>query len=150
MHESNAPLMQALIGLGATITHAMNSLEDFVPCGHPAEVIIAALSRLDDNLSDAELSEQEAKVAHLTAHVSQKRGVPAHNGIGLCQIGSLKRDLLEEVIQIAQLMQPKGTQHQTINAWIYRALAAMESENNAAAQERILECESVKAAAALL
>ncbi len=43
MSNSRDELTGALIGLGATITEAMNEIEGFIPCGNPATITNAGL-----------------------------------------------------------------------------------------------------------
>ena len=46
MINENARLAGALVGLGGTISQAMDEIEDFIPCGHPAAVVIDGLASL--------------------------------------------------------------------------------------------------------
>ncbi|MBM6689414.1 MULTISPECIES: hypothetical protein [Collinsella] len=146
MNAQNAQLAGALVGLGATITQAMDEIEDFVPCGHPATVVIDGLSSLNDRLTDDQRNDQVTTVTGLIDHVSEKRGVPAHPVIDVTELGSIKTQLLGELHDIACTVKPKTNTHQGVNAWIYRSLAAIESTGNLEAAARMAEVRSIKAA----
>ena len=45
--DTKQQLVNALAGLGSTITEAMDVIEGFVPCGHPALTVSNALVVLD-------------------------------------------------------------------------------------------------------
>ena len=55
--DTKQQLVNALAGLGSTITEAMDVIEGFVPCGHPALTVSNALVALDTD-DDAALAEQ--------------------------------------------------------------------------------------------
>lgn len=150
LNAENSQLAGALVGLGATITHAMDTLDNFVPCGHPAAVVIDGLTSLDAPLSNDERSARLRNVANLAAHVSEKRGVPVHRSADMSDLGALRLQLLDEAKSVAQSVAPKGDLHQTVNVWLYRALAAIEHDDNAYAEERLAELPSIKAAVGLL
>ena len=44
--DTKQQLVNALAGLGSTITEAMDVIEGFVPCGHPALTVSNALVAL--------------------------------------------------------------------------------------------------------
>ncbi len=56
--DTKQQLVNALAGLGSTITEAMDVIEGFVPCGHPALVVSNALNALTDGDDEATLAEQ--------------------------------------------------------------------------------------------
>lgn len=145
MNTQNAQLAGALVGLGATITQAMDQIEDFVPCGHPATVVIDGLSALDKTMTDDQRTEQLNTVTGLIDHVSEKRGVDAHSIVDIDTIGSVKTSLLGELQDIASAIKPKTNQDQGVNAWIYRSLAAIERKGTLEAAERMAEARSIKA-----
>lgn len=145
MNAQNAQLAGALVGLGATITQAMDEIEDFVPCGHPASVIIDGLSALDQTLSDEQRAEQMSTVTGLIDHVSEKRGVPAHSIADMLEIGGIKTQLLGELQNVAAAVKGKTNENQNVNAWIYRSLAAIESTGTLEAAERMAESQVIKA-----
>ena len=147
MNAQNAQLAGALIGLGATITQAMDEIEDFVPCGHPASIVIDCLSSLDASLSDEQRSEQLDTVTNLINHVSEKRGVPAHSIVDIDAIGGIKTKLLGELQDVATaIKETTNLDHQGVNAWIYRSLAAIETNGTLEAAERMAEVQVIKAA----
>lgn len=51
-------------------------------------------------------------------------------------------------MDIARQLQAKEATHQTINAWLYRGLAALEGDGNAA-MSMLAEANAMEAAAAL-
>lgn len=48
--DTKQQLVNALAGLGSTITEAMDVIEGFVPCGHPALTVSNALVALDADM----------------------------------------------------------------------------------------------------
>ncbi len=145
MNAQNAQLAGALVGLGATITQAMDEIENFVPCGHPASVIIDGLSALDRTLSDEQRAEQMSTVTDMIDHVSEKRGVPAHSIADMLKIGGIKSQLLGELQNVAAAVKEKTNENQNVNSWIYRSLAAIEHTGTLEAAERIAESQVIKA-----
>lgn len=78
--DTKQQLVNALAGLGSTITEAMDVIEGFVPCGHPALTVSNALVALDAD-DDAALAQQLETVEGFIDHVSENRGVTAYHGI---------------------------------------------------------------------
>ena len=78
--DTKQQLVDALAGLGSTITEAMDVIEGFVPCGHPALTVSNALVALDVD-DDAALAQQLETVEGFIDHVSENRGVAAYHGI---------------------------------------------------------------------
>ena len=78
--DTKQQLVDALAGLGSTITEAMDVIEGFVPCGHPALTVSNALVALDAD-DNAALAQQLETVESFIDHVSENRGVAAHHGI---------------------------------------------------------------------
>ena len=74
--DTKQQLVNALAGLGSTITEAMDVIEGFVPCGHPALTVSNALVALDAN-DDVALAQQLETVEGFIDHVSENRGVVA-------------------------------------------------------------------------
>ena len=149
MKNENAQLAGALVGLGGTIYQAMDEIDGFVPCGHPATIVIDGLASLQARLSDEELSKKTESVCGLIDHVSQKRGVPVHSVANVKEFSSSKKELLARLADIACQLQAKEATHQTINAWLYRGLAALEGDGNAA-MSMLAEANAMEAAAALV
>lgn len=54
--DTKQQLVNALAGLGSTITEAMDVIEGFVPCGHPALTVSNAFVALDAD-DDAALAQ---------------------------------------------------------------------------------------------
>lgn len=148
MKNENAQLAGALVGLGGTICQAMDEIDGFVPCGHPATVVIDGLASLQARLSDEELNEKTESVCGLIDHVSEKRGVPVHSVANVEEFSNSKKELLGRLADVACQLQPKEGTTQHINAWIYRGLAALEGGNHAATT-MLAEANAIEAAAAL-
>lgn len=146
MNADNAQLAGALVGLGATISQAMDEIEDFVPCGHPSAVVIDALASLDSSLADDERREQLDAVTGLIDHVSEKRNVPAHSIYDMMELGGIKTRLLGELQDVAVIARNKKELDSRLNAWMYRSLAAIERSGNLEAAARMAEVQSIKAA----
>ena len=87
--DTKQQLVNALAGLGSTITEAMDVIEGFVPCGHPALTVSNALVALDAD-DDAALAQQLETVEGFIDHVSENRGVAAYHGIEV-ELGSQSR-----------------------------------------------------------
>ena len=85
--DTKQKLVNALAGLGSTITEAMDVIEGFVPCGHPALTVSNALVALDAD-DDAALAQQLETVKGFIDHVSENRGVAAYHGIEVELAGS--------------------------------------------------------------
>ena len=66
--DTKQQLVNALAGLGSTITEAMDVIEGFVPCGHPALTVSNALVALDAD-DDAALAQQLETVEGFIDHV---------------------------------------------------------------------------------
>ena len=54
--DTKQQLVNTLAGLGSTITEAMDVIEGFVPCGHPALTVSNALVALDVTMMQLSLS----------------------------------------------------------------------------------------------
>lgn len=149
MINENARLAGALVGLGGTISQAMDEIEDFTPCGHPATVVIDGLASLQARLSDEELNEKTESVCGLIDHVSEKRGVPVHSVANVEEFSGSKKELLARLADVACRLQTKEATHQNINVWLYRGLAALEGDGDAA-MSMLAEANAMEAAATLV
>ena len=90
--DTKQQLVNALAGLGSTITEAMDVIEGFVPCGHPALTVSNALVALNAD-DDVALAQQLETVEGFIDHVSENRGVSAYHGIEV-ELAGPKADLL--------------------------------------------------------
>lgn len=90
--DTKQQLVNALAGLGSTITEAMDVIEGFVPCGHPALTVSNALVALDAD-DDAALAQQLETVEGFIDHVSENRGVAAYHGIEVELAGAQGRSV---------------------------------------------------------
>ena len=149
MINENARLAGALVGLGGTISQAMDEIEDFIPCGHPATVVIDGLASLQARLSDEELNEKTESVCGLIDHVSKKRGVPVHSVANVEEFSGSQKELLARLADVACQLQTKEATHQNINVWLYRGLAALEGDGDAA-MSMLAEANAMEAAATLV
>lgn len=140
--DTKEQLVDALVGLGATITEAMDVIEGFVPCGHPALTVSNALVALDTE-DDAALAQQLETVEGFIDHVSENRGVTAHHGINV-ELTGPKADLFAANREVGTLMQTAGVKNTQVNEWVYRSLAALNDSDEKAA-EKLAEAPAIKA-----
>ena len=141
--DTKEQLVDALVGLGATITEAMDVIEGFVPCGHPALTVSNALVALDTE-DDAALAQQLETVEGFIDHVSENRGVTAHHDASVELTGS-KANLFAAIREVGTLMQTAGVKNTQVNEWVYRSLAALNDSDEKAA-EKLAEAPAIKAA----
>lgn len=105
--DTKQQLVNALVGLGSTITEAMDVIEGFVPCGHPALTVSNALVALDAD-DDAALAQQLETVEGFIDHVSENRGVSAYHGIEV-ELAGPKADLLTAIREVGALCRPQAS-----------------------------------------
>ena len=141
--DTKQKLVNALAGLGSTITEAMDVIEGFAPCGHPALTVSNALVALDAD-DDAALAQQLETVEGFIDHVSENRGVTAHHDLFVELVGP-KADLLAAIREVGALMQTAGVKNTQVNEWVYRSLAALNDSDEAAAK-KLTEAPAIKAA----
>lgn len=124
MLDNKKELFGALCGLGGTITEAMNEIQGFVPCGHPAAVVLEALEVCGDDLAtDLKITEETETVQGFIKHVSEHRGVSAHAG-RMDELSADEAALAEKLIVAApetDAADPDAAQ------MFYRALAAIDA-----------------------
>ena len=140
--DTKQQLVNALAGLGSTITEAMDVIEGFVPCGHPALTVSNALVALDAD-DDAALAQQLETVKGFIDHVSENRGVTAHHDASVELTGS-KANLFAAIREVGTLMQTAGVKNTQVNEWVYRSLAALNDSDEKAA-EKLAEAPVIKA-----
>ena len=141
--DTKEQLVNALVGLGTTITEAMDVIEGFVPCGHPALTVSNALVALDAD-DDAALAQQLETVEGFIDHVSENRGVTAHHDLFVELVGP-KADLFAAIREVGALMQTAGVKNTQVNEWVYRSLAALNDSDEKAA-DKLTEAPAIKAA----
>ena len=141
--DTKQQLVNALAGLGATIAEAMDVIEGFVPCGHPALTVSNALVALNAD-DDAALAQQLETVKGFIDHVSENRGVTAHHDLFVELVGP-KADLLAAIREVGTLMQTAGVKNTQVNEWVYRSLAALNDSDEKVA-EKLAEVPVIKAA----
>lgn len=142
--DTKQQLVNALVGMGSTITEAMDVIEGFVPCGHPALVVTGALNALTDGADEATLAEHVETVRGFIDHVSENRGVTAHHDIELGELTGVKAELFAEISAIANLTKTAGVKNTQVNEWLYSSLAALDSSDEKAA-EQLAESPTIKA-----
>ena len=140
--DTKQQLINALVGLGTTITEAMDVIEGFVPCGHPALTVSNALVALDTE-DDAALAQQLETVEGFIDHVSENRGVAAHHDLFVELVGP-KADLFATIREVGTLMQTAGVKNTQVNEWVYRSLAALNDSDEKAA-DKLAEAPAIKA-----
>ena len=140
--DTKQQLVNALAGLGSTITEAMDVIEGFVPCGHPALTVSNALVALDVD-DDAALAQQLETVEGFIDHVSENRGVTAHHDASVELTGS-KANLFAAIREVGTLMQTAGVKNTQVNEWVYRSLAALNDSDEKAA-DKLAEAPAIKA-----
>lgn len=140
--DTKEQLVDALVGLGATITEAMDVIEGFVPCGHPALTVSNALVALDTE-DDAALAQQLETVEGFIDHVSENRGVTAHHGINV-ELTGPKANLFAAIREVGTLMQTAGVKNTQVNEWVYRSLVALNDSDEKAA-DKLTEAPAIKA-----
>ena len=143
--DTKQQLVNALVGLGSTITGAMDVIKGFVPCGHPALTLSNVLVALDAD-DDAVLAQQLETVEDFIDHVSENRGVTAYHDLTVELVGP-KADLFAAIREVGVLMQTAGVKNTQVNEWVYRSLAALDSSDEKAA-EQLTEAPTIKAALA--
>lgn len=141
--DTKQKLVNALAGLGSTITEAMDIIEGFVPCGHPALTVSNALVALDAD-DDAALAQQLETVEGFIDHVSENRGVTAHHDV-FVELAGPKADLLAAVREVGILMKTAGVKNTQVNEWVYRSLATLNDSDEKVA-EKLAEVPVIKAA----
>lgn len=141
--DTKQQLISALVGLGSTITEAMDEIEGFVPCGHPALVVTGALNALTDGANEETLAEQVQTVKGFIDHVSENRGVTAYHNIELAELTGAKAELFAETCTVAQLTKTAGVKNTEANEWLYRSLAALNGDD-AAAATKLAEAAAIK------
>lgn len=141
--DTKQQLINALAGLGSTITEAMDVIDGFVPCGHPALTVSNALVALGTD-DDAALAQQLETVKGFIDHVSENRGVTAHHDV-FVELAGPKADLLAAIREVGALLQTAGVKNTQVNEWVYRSLAALNDSDEKAA-EKLAEAPAIKAA----
>ena len=126
--DTKQQLINALAGLGSTITEAMDVIEGFVPCGHPALTVSNALGSCNWRCG---------------VGVCENRGVAAYHDIEV-ELAGPKADLLAAIREVGALMQTAGVKNTQVNEWVYRSLAALDSSDEKAA-EQLAESPAIKA-----
>ena len=106
MSNSRDELTGALVGLGATITEAMNEIEGFIPCGNPATITNAGLVILKNPTSEEKLVHQTEATKTFIEHVSEHRGVTAHD---VADVSSFKKyRFIRSVGATPRIIMPSG------------------------------------------
>ena len=141
--DTKQRLINALVGLGSTITEAMDEIEGFVPCGHPALVVTDAVNVISDGKDDEALAEQLKTVDGFIDHVAEHRSVTAYHGLDIDLTGTTN-ELFDEIRTVATLMKTAGVKDPQVNEWLYRSLAAIRTGEQAV-NAQLNQTEAIKA-----
>lgn len=144
MDNSRDTLAGALIGLGATITEAMNNIEGFVPCGNPARITNSGLIVLKSYASEEELASQIKTTEAFIEHVSEHRGVSAHPIADVSDLSETKSQLLSALSAVAMSLQAFEDHQPEIMDWVYRSLASLEEADDASANAQYARYDEIQ------
>lgn len=144
MSNSREELTGALVGLGATITEAMNEIEGFVPCGNPAAVTNSGLIMLKSYASEEEIAQQTHAIEAFIDHVSEHRGVTAHEVANTSAFVVVKTELLSALSATALSLQAVDDHQPEIMEWVYRSLASLEDSDDRAAGAMLAKHEDIE------
>lgn len=134
MNTKNAPLVNALVSLGGTITNAMDDDPEFVPCGRPAAFVMSNVAALAADQSAEELAQRVQATLGLAEHVSEHHGAKlasAYEG----EISPIKAELLDSLVELTGITAAsleRGAFDPTVNAYFYRSLASIAGDDAAA------------------
>ena len=148
MDNATATLANALIGLGRTITNAMNDDPEFVPCGRPAGIVMGNVAALGQNLSDEEYAARAQQVLALMEHVGDHHGAQVA-GTYEGELTQVKTSLLDSLIELTDLTLPAleaGAFAPDVNAFFYRSLAALAADD-AACEAQLAQLDAIAAQA---
>lgn len=148
MSDSSKVLTNALIGLGGTITNAMNDDPEFVPCGRPAGIVMGNVAALGQNLSDEEYAARAQQVTALMEHVGDHHGAQVA-GTYEGELTQVKTSLLDSLIELTDLTLPMleaGAFAPEVNAFFYRSLAALAADD-AACEAQLAQLDAIAAQA---
>jgi hypothetical protein len=124
MSDQKKQLAGAVIALGATITDAMDDVPGFVPCGTPAQVILDAISTYS-NADDAAAEQVTPNIVAFAGHVSEHRGVAAHELADVDALDDTQRQLAQRVLDLAATNTAATLEPAQVE-WLYRSLGALE------------------------
>ena len=144
MSEEKNKLAGALVGLGATITDAMDKTEGFVPCGHPAEVVNSALEALDSELPSDAIAQKTDEVTNFIDHVADHRGVDAYAAADVSDLSDLRAQLADEIKNVSAKLAATGEHIPEVSNWIYRSLAALDDASDSAARVMLAKLDAIK------
>lgn len=130
MSDQKKQLAGAVIALGATITDAMDDVPGFVPCGTPAQVILDAIATYQ-NADDAAAEQVTPNIVAFVSHVSEHRGVPAHEPADVDALDQTQRELARRVLDLAAANTAATLEPAQVE-WLYRALGALEPASDRA------------------
>ena len=145
MYEKNEQLAQALVGLGATVTKAIELDGSAGASEMPTDLVVETLYALGEQLSDAERAARLRAVYDAARSVSDRSGVDAEWFDGAIVRGSLKADLYGTAHRIARIAASRDAGHRVVGTWLCRALAAIAPQGNDDAEVRLSEAPSMMA-----
>ena len=135
MNKENIALAGALVGLGGTITNAMNADPEFVPCGRPAGIVMTNVAALDATMPASELNERVMQVLALMEHVGEHHGATVAGAYDASALSPVKESLLGALIELTGAALPaleRGVNDREVSAYFYRSLAAVAADDAAA------------------
>lgn len=145
MYEQNEQLAQALVGLGATVTKAIESDGMTDASNMPTDLVVDTLHALGQQLPEADRAARLRAVRDAARNVSDCAGVDAEWFDGAIIQGSLKADLYGAARRIARVASSHGAGRRAVGTWLCRALAAIAPQGNDDAERRLSEAPSIMA-----
>ena len=143
--ELEDELLGALVGVGTTVTRAMDEVPGFVPCGKPAGIVMDGLLAASpaSGAEEGALVDRIALTRDFIAHVSDHRGVAAGEEYDFSALRAadpaernLKLMLLFGLQAIAAYARPAlgaSGEFREIAAFLFRSLALIGSPLDSAA-----------------
>ncbi|SEH68845.1 MULTISPECIES: hypothetical protein [Atopobiaceae] len=130
MTDQQNRLLGAVVALGATIADAMDDAPGFTPCATPAQMILVGL-RTCSAQDDTGVEQRIAETLELAAHVADHRGVAVHTAADVESFSPAQRRLADELQSRASAADIQMITETEV-AWLYRALAALEGDDDQA------------------
>ena len=134
MDARTLELAGALIGLGGTITNAMDADPDFTPCRRPAGIVMGNVAALGENLPDEEYAARTEQVLALMEHVGEHHGATVAGAHDASALTAEQEELLSALIELTATTLPKleaDVFSPEVNAFFYRSLATLAGDGSA-------------------
>lgn len=136
-------LLDELVGLGATMSAAMDAIEGFVPCGHAFGVVIEGLAACAMSVDATQISQIAEAVRARSEHVADHRGVPqgqasgVRQGLGEGKEGQMRAQVLASLLGIAPIAlraMELGEMSDTVNVALARGLRVLGNADAGASE----------------